>query len=143
MKFASMNVIWKKKMEWKFQNKIWNIVEGTIEGNEKVTIQTNFQKLHAQRKTWKGHNWNSICWVYYSVNDDKDVKRGNFQVMKCLLCYTNPVHVFNIRNKKGLIGESMKKQPIVPRLKSFPRTTFSTSQLSINLYYIFHIFKKN
>ncbi len=33
--------------EWKFWNRIWNIVEGTIEGNEKVTIQTNLQKLHA------------------------------------------------------------------------------------------------
>jgi len=28
--------------------------------------------------------------------------------------------------EEGPKGESMKKKPITPRLKSFPRTTFST-----------------
>jgi hypothetical protein len=30
----------KQNFEWKFQNRIWNVVEGTIEGNEK-NIKTN------------------------------------------------------------------------------------------------------
>jgi hypothetical protein len=42
------------------------------------------------------------------------------------------------------LGQSMKKEQIVPRLKSFPRTTFSTWQIFIGLYYIFQaIFKIN
>ncbi len=51
------------------------------------------------------------------MNDEKDVHGGNFQGMKCLLCYTSPVHVFNLRNKKGLIGESMKKKASCAKVK--------------------------
>jgi hypothetical protein len=61
------------------------------------------------------------------VNDKKDVNGGNFKGMKCLLCYTSHVHVFNIRNKKGLMGENMKK---------------TTSRAKVKILfkdYIFHI----
>jgi hypothetical protein len=38
-----------------------NTLESTTKGNEKITIQTNLAKLHAQRKTWRNHNMNVIC----------------------------------------------------------------------------------
>jgi hypothetical protein len=38
---------------------------GTTEANEKEIIQTNLQKLHVQRKVWRGHNRNVIFWVYF------------------------------------------------------------------------------
>lgn len=34
-------------------------------------MQINFQKLHVERKIWKGHNRNEICCVFVCVNDDK------------------------------------------------------------------------
>jgi hypothetical protein len=40
------------------------LVEETIETNEEEIIQTNLEKLHVQRKTWRRHNKNAICWVF-------------------------------------------------------------------------------
>jgi hypothetical protein len=34
-------------------------------------MQTNFQKLHVERKIWKCHNRNEICLFFLCVNDDK------------------------------------------------------------------------
>jgi hypothetical protein len=34
------------------------------------------------------------------VNDGKDVNEGNLEVTKCMLCYTNLVHVLNPNTKK-------------------------------------------
>jgi len=36
-----------------------------------------FEILHTQRKIWKVHNRNVICWTFYYVNDDKEVDLGN------------------------------------------------------------------
>jgi hypothetical protein len=38
-----------------------NTTKEIIETNE---MQTNFQKLHVQRKIWKGYNQNAICWWF-------------------------------------------------------------------------------
>jgi hypothetical protein len=35
-------------------------------------MEKPFQTLHNQRKIWRSHN-NAICWVFYCVNDDKEV----------------------------------------------------------------------
>jgi hypothetical protein len=61
------------------------------------------------------------------VNDERDANGGNFQVMRCFLYYTNPVHVFNLRNKKCLMGESMKKIANHAKVKNLSKD------------YIFHI----
>ncbi len=29
------------------------------------------EKLMNQRKKWKGHNKNALCWSFYCVNDNK------------------------------------------------------------------------
>ncbi len=63
-------------------------------------------------KVWCTHQ----TWVYIS----------RFQIINEKICPTP-------------WGESMKKEPIMPRLKSFPRTAFFTWQIFIGLYYIFHI----
>jgi hypothetical protein len=39
------------------------------------------------------------------VNDDKEVEVANHQVMRCIMCYANIIHVFNPipKERKGLI----------------------------------------
>ncbi len=41
---------------------------------EKKIWKMNFQKLNAQSKVWKLHNINELCWVFYCVNDRKDIE---------------------------------------------------------------------
>jgi hypothetical protein len=36
-----------------------------------------FEILHTQRKIWRGHNRNAICWTFYYVNDDKELDPRN------------------------------------------------------------------
>ncbi len=65
--------------EYNIKNEILNesfqIEQNTIEKititNETNEMQTNFQKLHVERKIWKGHNRDEICCVFLCVNDDK------------------------------------------------------------------------
>jgi hypothetical protein len=58
------------------------------------------QKLHVQRKIWRGHNRNSLCWAFYCVNDGKKVETISHQVMICILCYDNVVNSPNPRTKE-------------------------------------------
>jgi hypothetical protein len=53
-----------------FQTK-QNTIEKIVITNETNEMQTNFQKLHVERKIWKGHNKNEICSIFLSVIDDK------------------------------------------------------------------------
>jgi predicted phage tail protein len=71
-----------------------------VEENEE-----KLQKLHVQRKNWRGHNMDSLCWAIYCVNDGKKVEITSHQVMRCILCYHNVVNIFNSRTqkRKGLI----------------------------------------
>jgi hypothetical protein len=59
-KYVSMNVICKTKV-W---TKVFKQTKQIIETNETNEMQTNLRKLHVQRKIWKGHNQNAICWVF-------------------------------------------------------------------------------
>jgi hypothetical protein len=34
------------------------------------------------------------------VNNGKEVEGASHQVMKCILCYVNPINVLNPRNRK-------------------------------------------
>jgi hypothetical protein len=40
-------------------------------------MKINFQQFHAQKKLWKIHCKNSSYWVFYFVNDHKDVDVPN------------------------------------------------------------------
>ncbi len=53
-----------------------------------------------KEKIWRGHNKNAICWVFFSVNDDKEADLGNLQSMTCLPCYNNHVHALNPNKKR-------------------------------------------
>jgi hypothetical protein len=33
--------------------------------NEEQTMKENKRKLHVQRKIWKAHDKNSLCWVFF------------------------------------------------------------------------------
>jgi hypothetical protein len=63
------------------------------------------QKLYVQRKIWRGHNMNSLCWAIYCVNDGKKVEIGSHQIMRCIMCYDNVVNIPNWKTKerRGLI----------------------------------------
>jgi hypothetical protein len=69
-------------------------------------MKKNLQKLYVQRKFWKGHNINSLCWAFYCANDGKEVEVGSCQIMRCIICYDNVVNIPNPRTKerKGLIA---------------------------------------
>jgi len=75
-------------------------------------MEKNLRTLHIQRKIWKGHTRNAICWAFYYANDDKESDPRNPQVMRCQFCYNSLVHAFNLNKKK-------KK-----RLKTYGLTTF-------------------
>jgi hypothetical protein len=56
-----------------------------------------------KKMIWKGHNMNAICWAFYCKNDGENVDGGSFQVMICLFCYTNFVHVSNPSTKENKV----------------------------------------
>jgi len=68
-------------------------------------MKKSLQKLHVQRKNWKGHIKNSLCWTFYCVNDGKEVEVASHQIMKFILCYDNAIYIPIPRTKerKGLI----------------------------------------
>jgi hypothetical protein len=68
-------------------------------------MKKNLQKLYVQRKSWKRHNRNFLCWAFYCVNVGKEVEDASHQVMKYILCYDSVVNIPNAKTKekKGLI----------------------------------------
>jgi hypothetical protein len=82
-----------------------NTTKEIIESNEKNEMEFFFQTLHVQRKIWRGHNKNAICWVLYCVNDDKEINPRNPRIVKCLFCYGSLMHALNpnTKERKGLI----------------------------------------
>ncbi len=61
----------------------------------------NLKKLHAQRKFWRGNKINPLCWVFYCVNNNKEIP----QTMHCIFCHNNPILNVNpkMQTRKGLI----------------------------------------
>jgi hypothetical protein len=45
-----------------------------IQKNGEQIMKKNLQKLHVQRKIWRGHNIIFLCWAFYYVNDGKEVE---------------------------------------------------------------------
>jgi hypothetical protein len=74
-----------------------------VEENGKQIMKKKLQKLHVQRKFWRGHNRNSLCWAFYCVNDGKEVEVAAHQVMRCILCYDNVVNIPNARTKERIM----------------------------------------
>jgi hypothetical protein len=54
-------------------------------------MKGNLKILHAQRKIWKPHGKTSLCWSFYCVNDNAEIDLVNTQIMRCILCYQNPI----------------------------------------------------
>lgn len=48
-------------------------------------MEIKLKKLHVQKKMWRDHNRNVLCWSFYDVNDGKDVEGESFRIMKCIL----------------------------------------------------------
>jgi hypothetical protein len=48
------------------------IENSKVEENGEQIMKKNLQRLHVQRKIWRGHNRNSLCWAFYCVNDGKE-----------------------------------------------------------------------
>jgi hypothetical protein len=44
--------------------------------NVEEQMEIKLQKLHIQRKMWRGHNINALFWSFYCVNDGKYVEGG-------------------------------------------------------------------
>ncbi len=61
--------------------------------------------MHAQRKIWQPHGRLSLCWSFYCVNDNVEIELENIQIMRCILCYQEPIIGINSRTqaRKGLI----------------------------------------
>ncbi len=62
--------------------------------------------MHVERKIWRLHNQNLLCWSFDYISDN--AKDGNQvpQLMKCHVCYFNLIIVANSRTKlrKGIIS---------------------------------------
>jgi hypothetical protein len=63
-------------------------------------MKINLQKLHAQRKKWKGHERNALCWAFHIVNDINIIDGSKPQIMRCIIRHANFVP-FNAKTKKG------------------------------------------
>jgi hypothetical protein len=58
-----------------------------------------------QKKKKKSKKSHALYWIFYCVNDGKDVERVSLQMMKCILCYNSVMNALNPSTKecKGLI----------------------------------------
>ncbi len=63
------------------------------------------QQLQTQRKKWRPHNKNALCWSFYCVNDNLKANFDIHQMMCCLLCHSQPIVYMNSRKqlRKGLV----------------------------------------
>jgi hypothetical protein len=59
-------------------------VEGKLENNPSSQIKNNknFKKLHAQRQERRWHNKFALCWAFYCVNNENDIKERSPQIMQ-------------------------------------------------------------
>jgi hypothetical protein len=55
-----------------------------VEENGEQIRKKKLQKLHVQRKNWKGHNRIYFFGAFYCVNDGKEVEATSHKVMRCI-----------------------------------------------------------
>jgi hypothetical protein len=74
-----------------------------VEENGEQIMKKKLQKLHDQRKFWRGHNiyiYIYMCWAFYCMNDGEKVEATSHQVMRyMILCYDNVINIPNARIK--------------------------------------------
>ncbi len=75
-----------------------------------------FKQSHVERKIWRLHNQNLLCWSFYYISDNAKVDNQVPQLMRCHVCYLNLIIVANYRTnlRKGSISY----------FKTYERTTF-------------------
>jgi hypothetical protein len=56
-----------------------------VEKNGEQIMKKKLQRLHVQRKIWRGHNRNYLCWAFYCVNDGKEVEATSHHEMHFML----------------------------------------------------------
>jgi hypothetical protein len=49
--------------------------------SEEKTTKMNIKNLHVQRRMWKSHGIICLCYVFFRVNDNKDVDMKYTQTM--------------------------------------------------------------
>jgi hypothetical protein len=73
-------------------------------------------KIACSKKNVEKHNISTNCWVFYCLNDGKDVDGGSPQIMRCMYFYTNHVHAPIPSTKKG-------KKNLITYYKTYGITT--------------------
>ncbi len=53
-----------------------------------------------QRKKWRGHDKNALCWSFYSVNDNNIVDGSKFKIMGCMIHHVIFIKK-TLKKKKG------------------------------------------
>ncbi len=73
--------------------------------NEKKTMEENVRKLQVERTMWKSQSINFLRWIFFCVNDNKDVDVKCPQTMRCILCYNSSILFCNLKTqaRKNLI----------------------------------------
>ncbi len=94
-----------KRENPKLQTKI-NKVSKKCEKINKEKIKHILEQLQIQRKKWRPHNRNVLCWSFYYVNDNLKINLDVLQMMRCLLCNFQFVFFVNLRKqlREGLIS---------------------------------------
>jgi hypothetical protein len=65
--------------------------------SDEKEIKQILQQLQTQRKKWRPHNRNALCWFLYFVNDYSKVNLDVLQLIHCLLCHSQPFVSVNSR----------------------------------------------
>jgi hypothetical protein len=76
--------------------------ESNVLENDEENMNFFLDLLHSQRKKWRPHNRNVLCWSFLCVNDNKKVTFDAPQIMHYILCYSNSFDP-KMKLKKGLI----------------------------------------
>jgi hypothetical protein len=76
--------------------------ESKVLENDEEKMNSFWELLHSQRKKWRSHNRNVLCWSFLCVNDNKKVTFYAPQIMHYILCYSNSFDP-KMKLKKGLI----------------------------------------
>jgi hypothetical protein len=64
--------------------------EKVVQKNEMEITKLQLEEFMNQRKKWRGHNINALCWLFYCANDNKKIDNKCHQLMRCFLCYLKP-----------------------------------------------------
>jgi hypothetical protein len=76
--------------------------ESKVLENDEEKMKCFLKLLHSQRKKWRPHNRNVLCWSFLYVNDNRKMTFDAPQIMHYMSCYSNSFDP-KIKLKKGLI----------------------------------------